>query len=78
MDSKIHAGQRSLIAGRQSYELLLRPEYWNEWYPAIRDELLGKLSGAKWNDSRVGSEFATAMCCIILQIPYNYVPVFAP
>ena len=54
------------------------PEYWNEWYPAIRDELLGKLSGAKWNDSRVGSEFATAMCCIILQIPYNYVPVFAP
>jgi len=58
---------------------LRNPEYWNEWYPAIRDELLGKQkSGSYWNDQKAGSEFATAMCCIILQIPFNYLPVFAP
>ena len=52
------------------------PHYWNEWYPAIRDELLGKANDGVWDDPRVCREFATAMCCIILQIPYNYVPVF--
>lgn len=58
---------------------LQHPEYWNEWYPLIRDELYGKRSGdGTWPDSRVGPEFATAMSCIIMQIPYNFLPVFAP
>lgn len=54
------------------------PDYWNAWYPAIRDELLGKARSGVWDDQRVCQEFATAMACIILQIPYNFVPVFAP
>ncbi len=56
------------------------PDYWNTWYPAIRDELLDKKrhSNGTWPDSRVGPEFGTAMACIILQIPYNYLPIFAP
>jgi hypothetical protein len=58
---------------------LHHPEYWNAWYPAIRDELLEKrLSNGTWNDERIGPEFGTAMACIILQIPFNYLPVFAP
>jgi hypothetical protein len=55
------------------------PNYWNAWYPLIRDELLAKrVDNRTWPDSRVGPEFATAMSCIILQIPFNYVPVFSP
>ena len=58
---------------------LQHPEYWNAWYPAIRDELLRKRDNRGiWQDNRVGPEFATAMACIILQIPFNYLPVFAP
>ncbi len=59
---------------------LQSPHYWNAWYPLIREELLSKRNDADgtWPDARVGSEFGTAMSCIILQIPYNYVPVFSP
>ncbi|MGI9515918.1 MAG: prenyltransferase/squalene oxidase repeat-containing protein [Pirellulaceae bacterium] len=54
------------------------PDYWNAWYPAIRDELLGMCGRGVWDDHQIGREFASAMACIILQIPYNFVPVFAP
>ena len=55
------------------------PDYWNEWYQAIRDELVDrKRSGSEWPDSRVGAEFGTAMACIILQMPFNYLPIFSP
>ena len=59
---------------------LQKPSYWNQWFPAIRDELIDQkmAPNGTWPDDRVGSEFATAMACIILQIPYNYLPVFAP
>ena len=58
---------------------LQHPEYWNAWYPAIRDELLGmRPANGTWNDESVGPEFGTAMACIILQMPFNYLPVFAP
>lgn len=51
---------------------------WKKWYPAIRDHLLKQQQGdGSWSDSH-GSEFATAMACIILQMPYNYLPVFSP
>lgn len=53
-------------------------KYWNEWYPAIRQELITTArSDGSWVDSSVGPEFGTAMACIILQMPNNYLPVFA-
>jgi hypothetical protein len=49
--------------------------YWSEWYPAIRDELIGRqaLDGS-WID-QICSHYATAMACIILQVPNNYLPI---
>jgi hypothetical protein len=49
--------------------------YWSEWYPAIRDELIGRqaLDGS-WMD-QICSHYATAMACIILQLPNNYLPI---
>jgi hypothetical protein len=50
-------------------------EYWSGWYPAIRDELLGSQQApGNWQD-QICSHYATAMACLILQIPNNYLPI---
>lgn len=52
--------------------------YWREWFPAIRDELLARANlrgNGGWYDPNVGGDYATAMACIILQIPLNYLPI---
>jgi hypothetical protein len=54
-------------------------EYWQKWYPAIRDVLLSKQADdGSWPDGEVCAEFGTAMACIILQMPKNVLPIFAP
>lgn len=50
--------------------------YWAEWFPAIRDALLANVRGnAAWSDNALGGVYATAMACIILQLPNNYLPI---
>ncbi|MEX2175151.1 MAG: prenyltransferase/squalene oxidase repeat-containing protein [Pirellulaceae bacterium] len=54
-------------------------EYWQTWYPAIRDTLLARQSAdGSWPDQEVCPEFGTAMAAIILQMPNNYLPIFSP
>ncbi|HTU19819.1 MAG TPA: prenyltransferase/squalene oxidase repeat-containing protein [Gemmataceae bacterium] len=49
--------------------------YWSEWYPAIRDELVSRqASDGSWMD-QICNHYATAMACIILQVPNNYLPI---
>jgi hypothetical protein len=52
--------------------------YWSEWFPWIRDELVSRQklqnSGA-WRDA-ICEHYGTAMACVILQIPNNYLPIF--
>ena len=49
---------------------------WNEWFPAIRNELVHRQSAAGyWNDS-ICNEYGTAMALIILQMPNNFLPIF--
>lgn len=52
-------------------------KHWRQWYPAIRDELLARQRGddGAWMDS-ICQEYGTAMACIILQMPNNYLPIF--
>ena len=55
-------------------------EHWNQWYPAIRDDLIRRQQNdGSWagTPSDGGTVCATAMACIILQMPLNYLPVFA-
>jgi hypothetical protein len=50
--------------------------YWSQWYPSVRDELVaGQKGDGRWQDL-VGPNYATSMACVILQIPYRYLPIF--
>ncbi|MEK6238840.1 MAG: terpene cyclase/mutase family protein [Planctomycetales bacterium] len=53
--------------------------FYHRWYPAIRDELLSLrvAENGSWPSTQHGGEYATAMACIILQIPNNMLPIFA-
>jgi hypothetical protein len=50
--------------------------HWAEWFPAIRDELLARQDRASgsWTD-QICMHYGTAMACIILQVPNNYLPI---
>jgi prenyltransferase beta subunit len=49
--------------------------YWKDWYPFIRNELLNRQrDDGSWLDS-ICQHYGTAMACIILQIPNNYLPI---
>ncbi len=52
-------------------------KYWDDWYPAIRDELLRRQErNSYWLDASVCNEYGTAMALLILQTPNNYLPIF--
>jgi hypothetical protein len=52
-------------------------ENWNRWFPRIRDQLLSdQQKDGSWSDLTFSNEYATAMSCIILQLPNNYLPIF--
>lgn len=52
-------------------------EFWLKWYPSIRDELLAKqMPDGSWSDSIINNEYGTAMACLVLQMPNNYLPIF--
>jgi hypothetical protein len=66
------------------------PAVWRPWYEAVRDELLAKppapargepapnrrQADGSWHDPKHGAHYATAMACLILQVPKNYLPIF--
>jgi hypothetical protein len=50
-------------------------KYWEEWFPAIREELIAtQRPDGCWQDA-ICSHYGTAMACIILQVPNNYLPI---
>jgi hypothetical protein len=50
-------------------------EYWNGWYPRVRDELVRfQVNDGSWSDL-LCTHYGTAMACIILQVPNNYLPI---
>jgi hypothetical protein len=51
-------------------------DYWRKWYPAIRDQLLHRQrDDGSWMD-QICAEYGTAMACLVLQMPNNYLPIF--
>lgn len=49
---------------------------WERWYPAVHDVLLRQQQAdGSWMDL-ICPEYGTAMACIVLQMPNNYLPIF--
>lgn len=51
-------------------------EYWETCFPILRDDLTEQALDGHWQDRSVGDEYATAMALIVLQLPYDLVPIF--
>lgn len=52
-------------------------KHWEEWWPAIRQELLeSQNENGTWSDQSIGDTYGTAMALIILQMPKRYLPIF--
>jgi hypothetical protein len=48
---------------------------WPKWYAAVRDDLVARQEkNGSWT-SPYGAEYATAACCIALQVPNNCLPI---
>jgi hypothetical protein len=48
---------------------------WKNYYPAMSKRLLDLQGGdGSWNGDNIGNTYGTAIACIILQLPYGYVP----
>ncbi|MEE8142416.1 MAG: prenyltransferase/squalene oxidase repeat-containing protein [Planctomycetota bacterium] len=51
-------------------------EYWEKWHEYFwRDMLKLQSRDGSWKDL-VGRNYGTAMACVILQVPYQYLPIF--
>jgi hypothetical protein len=51
-------------------------DYWKRWYPAIRGVLLAQQKeDGSWFD-QICPEYGTAMACLVLQMPNNFLPIF--
>ncbi len=52
-------------------------EHWRRFWPSLRSELLGNQGGdGSWHQGSGGQAVSTAMGCIILSIPFRYLPIF--
>lgn len=53
-------------------------DYWAEWFPQIREELIARQRpNGSWDGDPVSEDYCTAVALIILQIPNRYLPVFS-
>jgi prenyltransferase beta subunit len=53
--------------------------HWQQWYSAIRDELMDyQDTNGSWTrpSNMICLEYNTAMACLVLQMPNNYLPIF--
>ncbi|TVQ33409.1 MAG: prenyltransferase [Phycisphaeraceae bacterium] len=52
-------------------------ERWEQWWPAIRSELISlQREDGAWDDPHAGQAYGTSMALIILQMPKRYLPIF--
>src|SRR4029079_17152053 len=52
------------------------PNDWEWYFPTMRDRLLAtQASDGSWDGDSVGKTYGTAIALIILQMPYQYLPI---
>lgn len=72
--NKLHYYYGHYYAAQAMY--LAGGDHWALYYPPVRDEILkSQKADGSWKDD-VGETYATAMACVILQMPCEYLPIF--
>ncbi|MBN2291116.1 MAG: terpene cyclase/mutase family protein [Pirellulales bacterium] len=51
-------------------------EHWKKWYPAVSKDMISRQSRDGSWQSAYSSDYATAMACIVLQMPNGTLPIF--
>jgi len=51
-------------------------DYWRQWFPHAREELLNRQQSGGYWESNYGNDYATAMALIVLQMPNRLLPIF--
>lgn len=49
---------------------------WAAWYPPLREEIVKKQRTEGWWDGEISPEYCTAFACLMLQVPYRYLPIY--
>lgn len=50
---------------------------WPLWYQSVSEEILSmKRDNGLWRDNVICPEYSTAMACLILEMPFNFLPIF--
>ena len=51
---------------------------YQEYYPKLRDKLIGGMQQAdgSWPGDGIGKVYGTALACVMLQLPYGYLPIY--
>ncbi len=49
---------------------------WQKWYPAVRDDMISRQGRDGSWQAAFSSDYATAMACIVLQMPNAALPIF--
>jgi hypothetical protein len=53
-------------------------KHWKEYFPKVRKSLLRSQHGSgAWQGDSVGLAYGTAIALLILQIPYNHLPILS-
>ncbi len=51
-------------------------DYWQRWYPVIRDEMMKQQQAdGRWISRTICDEYSTAMSLFVLQMPNGYLPI---
>lgn len=71
-----HAFYFHLYASQGFY--LSGDKYWDEYFPSVRNQLLGSQDKSEgfWEGDGIGRAYGTAIALIVLQLPYKYLPVY--
>jgi hypothetical protein len=49
---------------------------WPAWYQSVSAEILSIQRGNGTWDNTICPEYATAMACLVLEMPFNFLPIF--
>lgn len=72
--SMLYYGQAMYQRGGQDAKA---KEEWKKFYTDLKKDLLAKQApDGSWNGDGVGTTYGTAIACIILQLPYGYLPIY--